>query len=167
MVTVRVSLSCSCGFMLDLLLNLGFVHYFSHHYIFEFWFLFDFSDILVVFSVWFMGSCEISDPRFCYYFSLPPPLVFLSLPSSVIMFSIRLLFISCFTLMVSFLVGLVVTYPDCLVPVLSLIPSSSPTCHIFVSVLHFLCLLLLLWRCVDFCLSLVFIFLCFFLDLFK
>lgn len=96
-----------------------------------------------------------------------PPLVFLSLPSSVIMFSIRLLFISCFTLMVGFLVGLVVTYPDCLVPVLSLIPSSSPTCHIFVSVLHFLCLLLLLWRCVDFCLSLVFIFLCFFLDFFK
>lgn len=93
--------------------------------------------------------------------------MFLSLPSSVIMFSIRLLFISCFTLMVSFLVGLVVTYPDCLVPVLSLIPSSSPTCHIFVSVLHFLCLLLLLWRCVDFCLSLVFIFLCSFLDFFK
>lgn len=111
-----------------------------------------------------MGSCEISDPWFSYY---PPPLlVFLSLPSSVIMFSIRLLVISCFTLMVGYLVGLVVTYPDCLVPVLSLIPSSSPTCHIFVSILHFLCLLLLLWRCVDFYLSLVFICVCNFLDLF-
>lgn len=111
-----------------------------------------------------MGSCEISDPQVLLLFQpTTHPLVFLSLPSSVIMFSIHLLVISCFTLMVGFLVGLVVTYPDSLVPVLSLIPSSSPTCHIFVSVHHFLCLLLLLWRCVDFCLSLVFIFLCFYL----
>lgn len=106
MVTVRVSLSCSCGFMLDLLLNLGFVHYFSHHYIFEFWFLFDFSDILVVFSVWFMGSCEISDPRFCYYFSLPP---------------------SCFCLFLPLLSCLV--YVFCLFPVLLWWLVSRGSCH--------------------------------------